>query len=260
MGATGGRKIMAIKESTHWYDTEGKPAYTIIGANGNERATTLRDARKHNYFPSVTTIMGAAAKPALENWKIDQALMAALTLPKEEEESLDDFMKRAKKDAKESAIQAAARGTEIHADIESGFSGTPSKAYHAVRIVLDQMFPGEEWVAEDSFSSPSGYGGKIDLYSKSGIFVDFKTKDGLQGKEPKKLVYDEHGMQLSAYSKGMDVALPQRASIFIDRADPGIVLAYKWDEESHQRHLGMFLSLLKFWQFSKNYTPSAGGE
>ena len=29
-------------ESGHWYTREGEPMYTIIGANGKERNTTLR--------------------------------------------------------------------------------------------------------------------------------------------------------------------------------------------------------------------------
>jgi len=62
-----------ISESTHWYDQNGDPAYTIIGKNGKERNVTLRDARELNLVPSVTTIIGVAAKPSLENWKIDQA-------------------------------------------------------------------------------------------------------------------------------------------------------------------------------------------
>ena len=33
-------------ESGHWYTQEGDPMYTVIGANGKERNTTLRDARK----------------------------------------------------------------------------------------------------------------------------------------------------------------------------------------------------------------------
>jgi hypothetical protein len=64
---------MAIAESTHWYDKNGKPQYTVIGKNGKERNTSLVDARKENLVPSVTTIIGMAAKPQLENWKIDQA-------------------------------------------------------------------------------------------------------------------------------------------------------------------------------------------
>ena len=242
---------MAIKESTHWYDRDGKPAYTVIGKNGRERATTLRDARELNLYPSVTTIIGVAAKPSLENWKVDQALMAALTLPQGEDESLDDFIKRAKQDAKEQGIKAAQKGTEIHAQIEAGFSGKDSPAYQSVRDELDKLFPGRDWIAEGSFASDLGFGGKIDLYSQD-IFVDFKTKDGLPDKAP---MYDEHGMQLSAYAQGMSISQPQRLSIFIDRNDPTKVLSHLWDTETHQKHLDMFLSLLAYWQSSKGYKP-----
>jgi hypothetical protein len=248
---------MAIKESTHWYDQEGLPAYTVIGKNGKERPTTLRDARQMDLVPSVTTIIRVAAAPGLENWKIDQALLSALTLPKNEEESLDNFMRRAKRDAKEQAIQAAAKGTQIHANIEAGFeSGVETDSYLAVRDTLNELFPSNNWVAEDSFCSPLGYGGKIDLYSEQGVFVDFKTKENIEGKDPSKLVYDEHGMQLSAYAQGMEVNSPERVSVFIDRNNPKIVLAHVWDRDTHNKHLEMFRSLLNYWMLSKNYFPA----
>ena len=57
-------------ESGHWYDSAtGEPRYTIIGANGVERPTTLRDARVHKLVPSVTTITACAARFQLEKWK-----------------------------------------------------------------------------------------------------------------------------------------------------------------------------------------------
>ena len=244
-----------IKESTHWYDREGQPRYTLIGKNGRERGTTLRDAREFGFVPSVTSVLGIAAKPGLENWKIDQALLSALTLPRQEGESLDDFMRRAKQDAKEQAIKAAERGTEIHAYVESGFSqGILSKAYNAVHGVLVDITGLEDgWIAEDSFCHPAGYGGKIDLYHEDGWVVDFKTKDNLEGKDPAKLVYDEHAMQLSAYAQGLEFDSPKRLSIFIDRDDSKIVLAHVWEDDSHARHLAMFNCLLMFWQLSKNY-------
>lgn len=245
---------MAIAESTHWYDKSGAPAYTVMGANGKERATTLRDARKSGYLPSVTSIIGIAAKPGLENWKIDQALLSALTLPKADGESLDQFMARAKQDAKEQSLKAAERGTEIHAGIESGFSGSPpTEAYKAVRAWLDSHYPGHQWIAEDSFGHPDGYGGKLDLYSNQGVFVDFKTKEGLQA--PEKMVYDEHGMQLSAYAYGKGYNEPERVSIFVDRSDQSKTAAYVWPKETHKKHLDMFLHLLKYWQLLKEYQP-----
>ena len=241
-------------ESGHWYDQDGGPMYTIIGANGKERNTTLRDAKSFGLVPSVTTIIGMIAKPALENWKITQAIKSAVTVGIGDEESLDSYVYRCKADAKNIGLTAAEQGTKIHAQIEKGFLGkTKTKPYKIIKAWLDENFPDEKWIAEDSFCAKQGYGGKIDLYSKSGIFVDFKTKDNLFGKDPAKLVYDEHGMQLSAYAQGCDIDNPTRISIFVDRADTSLVLCHIWEEDSHEKHKEMFNSILKYWQLVKNY-------
>jgi hypothetical protein len=243
-------------EAGHWYDQSGEPMYTIIGVNGKERNTTLRDARKLNLVPSVTTIMSMVAKPALENWKINQAINSALSLKRRQGESIEAFSYRCKEDSKKIGMKSAKQGTHIHAMIERGFLGTSTnRPYKLIKHYLDSWYPDEEWIAEDSFCAKIGYGGKIDLYSKSGIFVDFKTKDNIKGKDPAKLVYDDHGMQLSAYAQGCGFDSPERISIFIDRKDTSVVLAHVWDKESHTKHLNMFNSILSFWKLSKNYDP-----
>ena len=151
-------------ESGHWYTQEGDPMYTVIGANGKERNTTLRDAKKDNLVPSVTTVLGMIAKPSLENWKINQALNSALTLEKDPLESIEEFAYRCKQDSKRIGQEAAKKGTEIHAMIEQGFLGEgTSKTYEIIQSWLDENFPDEKWIAEDSFCADLGYGGKIDL-------------------------------------------------------------------------------------------------
>ena len=241
-------------EAGHWYTPEGEPMYTLIGANGKERNTTLRDAKSLGLVPSVTTILGMVAKPALENWKITQALQSSLILKRKENESNESFINRCKYDSKEIGKKAAERGTIIHAEIEKGFLGQEkSKPYNIIKKWLDKNFPKEEWIAEDSFCANEGYGGKIDLYSKSGIFIDFKTKDNLEGKDANKLVYDEHGMQLSAYAQGCNIDDPERVSIFVDRKNTETILFHIWDKESHEKHKEMFNSILKYWQLVKNY-------
>ncbi len=244
-------------ESGHWYDVDGQPAYTVTGANGKERNTTLRDARKHNLVPSVTTILGVAAKPALENWKIDQAIKAAMGYHQGPDESDNAYLYRIKDQAKQSSKEAADRGTEIHAMIERGYLGLDytSQAFKSVNYILEGLHPHQDWSAEASFCSDLGYGGKIDLYCPNEIVVDFKTKDDLEGKDPEKLVYDEHGMQLSAYAMGLGFDSPTRISVFIDRQDPSIALHYTWDKESHAKHCMMFKNLLSYWQLTKNYEP-----
>ena len=81
-------------ESNHWYTRDGVPRYTVMGKNGKERNTTLRDARAENLVPSVTTVLTVMAKPALIQWLQKQVLMAALTLPRRDEELETDYIDR----------------------------------------------------------------------------------------------------------------------------------------------------------------------
>ena len=245
-------------EGGHWYAQDGSPKYTIVGANGKRRNTTLRDAKKEKFVPSVTSILDVAAKPALENWKITQALIAAVNFDRGDKETDEDFINRCKKGSKDIANLAANRGTEIHALIEKGFSGEDNNSvYEDIKEFLDCKFPNQTWIAEDSFCSSLGYGGKIDLYSKSGIFVDFKTKDNLKGKDASSLAFDTYGMQLSAYAQGCGFDNnADRISIFVDRKDTNIILTHIWDKNTYDKHKEMFNSLLSYWKLVKNYDSS----
>ena len=248
-------------ESGHWYTQEGEPMYTLIGANGKERNTTLADARKLGLVPSVTGIIGVSAKPGLEEWKIKEGIKSGMVLTIESNETIDEFVRRCREHSKLVGQKAAEKGSEIHYEIEEGFvSGKESEPYLAIKDWLDDNYPLETWIAEDSFCAKEGYGGKIDLYSESGIFIDFKTKDDLRGKDPKRLVYDEHGMQLSAYVQGCGFDKAERISIFVDREDTSLIACHVWDEETHSKHKDMFNALLNYWKLTKNYDPSEVGE
>src|SRR6185369_1021896 len=88
-------------EGGHFYTRAGEPAYTIVGKNGVERNTTLRDARKLDLVPGVTSIIRCAAAPGLEAWKQDQLLLAALTLPRLDGESEKSWLSRVKTDSED---------------------------------------------------------------------------------------------------------------------------------------------------------------
>ena len=164
--------IARSAESVHWYRAEdGGPQYTVFAKDGSERPTTLRDARKMNLVPSVTTVLKVAAKPGLEVWKNEQMLLAALTLPRSPDESEKDFIARIVSDSKQTAKQAAERGTRVHESIEAWFEGVRGDIYHreiaeAFEKKIFEHFktdPFQPWKTETAFSSPLGYGGKIDL-------------------------------------------------------------------------------------------------
>jgi len=216
---------MLVKENTsesgHWYLPDGSPAYRIIGKNGKERNSTVKDAREHGLLPSVTTIIGCASKPALDVWKQQQAILSALTLPRLEGESEEDWLSRVVSDSKETAKQAAERGTQIHGVIEAFYEGIylPELPPYvrAVESAINEHFGSQLWMAEKSFAY-GGFGGKCDLISKShqksdGFVIDFKTTE----KDLDKLDYFfDHQMQLSAYRQGFEMPKARCAIVYVN--------------------------------------------
>ena len=208
-------------ESGHWYLPDGSPAYRIIGKNGKERNSTVKDAREHGLLPSVTTIIGCASKPALDVWKQQQAILSALTLPRLEGESEEDWLSRVVSDSKETAKQAAERGTQIHGVIEAFYEGIyiPELPPYvrAVENAINEHFGSQLWMAEKSFAY-GGFGGKCDLISKShqksdGFVIDFKTTE----KDLDKLdYYFDHQMQLSAYRQGFEMPKARCAIVYVN--------------------------------------------
>jgi hypothetical protein len=243
-------------QAGHWYARDGSPQYTIVGANGAERNTTLRDARKFGYLPSVTSIIKCASAPGLEQWKANQLLLAGLTLPREKDESEKSWLSRVSEDSKQQAAKAAERGTAIHAAIERSYGEEPAGEFQqevwAARKAVDEVFAGEAWLPEKSFASPLGYGGKVDLHSANAV-VDFKTKDGCVEEVE---LYDEHHMQLAAYAAGLELPAEARCAIvFVSRTLPGKAKAVVQTEEDRQRGWQMFEALLAYWQAKNDYRP-----
>ena len=66
------------------------------------------------------------AKPFLTAWLIEQALMSAITLPRNPGESDDVFKERALADSKAQAKAAREEGTRIHAVLQGAFEGVAS--------------------------------------------------------------------------------------------------------------------------------------
>jgi len=242
-------------ESNHWYTRDGTPMYTVEAAKGGQRATTLRDARKLNLVPSVTTILNVAAKPGLTQWLQKQVLLAALTLPRMHDEPEDDFIARIIDDSKEQGRAAADAGTEIHASIQGFYEGQPVTR-HSEHIVgctkaISDTFGLHGWISERSFGHELGFGGKVDLHSPQGVVIDIKTKEFT---DPAKVdAYDEHLMQLAAYRVGLGMPDARCANVFVSRSVPGLAKVVEWSPEDLARGWKMFAALLNFWQLKNQH-------
>jgi hypothetical protein len=208
--------------------------------------------------PSVTEINKVLASPGLERWKINEAILAALTLPRDLEDSDEDFIKKVMLDSKEKATIAADKGTEIHGAIERAFQGRMvdsqyfELAYHVKDEVLKRYGADHHWRVEQSFAHPLGYGGKVDLNSPCvPIVADFKTKEVM----PAKVGYDEQVMQLAAYCRGLGFSRGTLlVNIFVSW--DGEVVFKEWTQAEADRGLEMFDLCLDLWKHVKKYDPS----
>lgn len=233
----------------HWYFKDGKPAFEVPSADGKKMVEPdIRHARKIGLLPSVTTIIREAAKPGLERWKIQQGILAALTLPRSDGEPLDAFAERAMRDSQEQAKMAAERGTAIHAAIQGHYEGIqpdPDLWPHikgAIEAVTDK-YRTQRWKPEQSFASLLGFGGKVDL-SAPDLVLDFKTKEFYDTE--KKLAWDEQCIQLSAYREGLGMPAATCANVFVSTTVPGLVHVHEWTDDELQRGWKMFRALLYY--------------
>lgn len=243
------------QEGGHWYARNGDPCYT----QPDGKPTTLRHARKQLLVPSVTTVTGIMAKPGLQNWLVNQALDAALTLPRIDGETLEEFKQRAIKDAGEQAAKARDNGTAIHGSMELAIQGKPYDAAHLdhVKATMTEcdanglfLSQGE---AERSFAHALGYGGKCDWHSKSlNLVLDFKTKDVID--DAKKLVWPEHSIQLAAYREGFGLPTARCFNVFIGVRDKRVVVI-EHDADDIADGWKQFQACLGLWKAMKGYDP-----
>jgi len=247
-------------EGSHWYAQDGSCVYQIRAKAGHMRDVDLRDARKLGLVPGFSGIARMEYKPQLERWKIDQAYLAALTLPSVPGETLEQFKERAYQDAQAQAEKARNRGTHLHAVLQGHFEGQPIAAEDAPYVVpvldwLDTRFPNARWLPEQSFAHPVGYGGKCDLRSAQAV-LDYKFKDFSADTLDKVRGYDEHEMQLHAYEHGFDMHDAIKINLFISSTVPGLIVPVEW--KSNPASLEAFLCLLRLWQIRKHYDSSFG--
>jgi len=254
----------------HFYDAKtAAPRYEVpCSTKEGMRPARISDARKHGWYPSVTEIMNVLAKPGLEQYKINQAILAALTLPRIEGEPDDDLLKRIKHDAKEHAKQAALKGEEIHdavAAIYDGrgiyhFDATVRDCAEKVRNYLDAMGL-HSFTAELPFVDPRyGYGGRVDLVDREKqVILDLKTTEKHLDRDSKekKLNWPEHKTQLAAYGHaifGREFDCDFRAiNIYVDYS--GHVTHHEW--ELNYSDFILFENTLLIWKIKKNYYPEA---
>ena len=267
--------IVPRESASHWYFPDGTPLHEVARADGKgNRPTSLRDARKLGLFPSVTNILSILAKPALDAWKQEQAILAALTLPRNEGEALDDFAKRVVTDMHGEVGRAADLGSAVHAAIEGYAQGRWLPEDKEVARLFE---PARQWFDKEVAQVHSveiatahlewGFAGRVDLVAtlhSTGrpTVIDFKTQKTRRDKDGnfKPILHDTWPLQLEAYRQALasrDKGLTNAAiaSVVIGSTDPVPVVVKVWDDADKAGFFKAFLAARDLWVWQKNYCP-----
>lgn len=248
----------------HWYHADGTAQHTVLSKkDGLPRATRLSDARKLNLYPSVSGILAILAKPGLDKWRVSQAIMAALTLPRYPDESDDAFVERVAEDANQKMYDAMDFGTALHNSIQQvnmdhRADYTPELAPWVDKYVdwkianIVRVIDAERTVVH----TEAGYAGTFDLLAEhqehGTVLVDFKSQGIKEGK--KHNVYDTWVYQLAAYRAVLGIKC-HCLSVIIDSNKPAAPIEHLWSEDEISDGLSIFNRCLEIWQISKGYKP-----
>lgn len=258
-------------ESGHWYDQHGNQIGEVERSDGKgTRKPTLRDARKNNWGPGVTTITQCASAPALTNWKMRQTAYAAADVIPMPELATSDWVNAVVEAANKIAKDAAEEGTRIHKAIEQFYSDEPYDQFYEPHVLgvanlIDENCASDvamnPWLAEKGVAHHWGYGTKADLHSEAWV-LDFKGSD----KDLSSIkTYDSHWMQLAATAIALepdgragcgDLMPKQRCAIvYVSRTNPGECAFVEVTDAQLKKGLAMFKALLRFWQARSAHTP-----
>lgn len=250
-------------EKGHWYGRDGSPVYDVPNKSkpGELRPATITDARKLQLVPGVTSILNVLSKPQLVRWKLEQAVLAALTYPRPGNITDIQFVEAILDDSNRQSLDAMDKGTKIHAAIQGAYEGilwTPEYEPYVMATMeaIRKEFGSMKWIAEKPFAHNLGYGGKVDLHSENGFFLgDFKTTSA-NGDKLKKAGYNDHCMQLAAYKDGLVLTNAICFNVYISTTIPGEVFIKSWKEEDVQISFDKFKLLLQYWQIDKKYNSA----
>ena len=259
--------IKSEKSGSHWYTPAGKPCHHVDMADGSQRATTLRDAKKMNLYPSVTGICSVIDRPGLADWRVRQCVEAAVRM--DLDDPVSDKMYRAVKAQAFSQVDEAANlGSRIHDAIEVFVrTGNLPADKDALQLYVR---PAAEWlsglqgldvldVEKVVVNHDVCVAGRADLlgtFNGRGVVIDWKTRKTKEGEKVRS--YAGSDMQLAAYgattfgTEGIDDML--LANVVISTTEPGRIEVLK--------HTNPAASWLAFraaaclWKHLKNYAPT----
>lgn len=253
-------------DSAHWYDVHGQAMHTVLSGKGEARPTNLRDARKLGLLPSVTNILGVVAKPELQAWLQEQAVLAALTLPRVAGEDEEQFARRVVEDARSQGRTAMAFGTALHHGAERvarSLEVDPAEPLAPWLNLYRDWFQVNcvrlLWTERALVNRELGYAGTADLlieHRAHGLtLVDLKSQGVRAATGPS--TYKSWGYQLAAYRAALHREVVCM-NLIVNSKEPHAPVEAVWGEPEMVKCWRGFRAARELWVVEKNYDPCGG--
>ena len=117
----------------HWYTQAREPRH-----NAN-----LRQARKENPLPSVTSVIDIVRKYGLETWKIEQGIIGAVTQLAHDGESAEAFAKRVATGMSKDRLRTLNLSTQVHSATDDVVAGRQVVIDPEIKSLIE---PALEWI------------------------------------------------------------------------------------------------------------------
>lgn len=242
---------------SHFYDPKTLKLMDKVECKsrpGEYRDSTITDARKNGWCPSVTEITKCWEREDLQAYKRKQILKFAFDNNPSSFTSREEWEKRINELAQNDSIVAAEYGTQLHYNISRFINKETSNLPDHVKTFLSEsVIHGEtEKIMVNEF-----YGGTIDFVGKTIwgdlTIVDWKTQTTKQD-QPFKF-YKEWCWQLAAYkvlvekNKPLTESLPiTLVNVAISSTEEKRVEAKVWDNNEVFTANEVFINLMLAWR------------
>jgi hypothetical protein len=250
---------------SHFYDTSGNPRHFVKGTNGKERPSTIADAKKHGWLPSVTEVLKVLDKPALTRWLVRQGVYAVTTAPDVAGEGLDAKIERILDlEAQQDEESRIARdcGSDMHAGLEALSLGRPVDPklepwiMPAWRVAVGQQGMFGVRCSVECVLVGDGYAGKADLITRDDLnktvwIVDWKCVKNL----PRNGAWPEAVIQCASYAAAALKplgAVIRTANVYLSTVNQGefyVATHPDW----HDTYEHGFRPLLQYYRWSRGF-------
>jgi hypothetical protein len=247
----------------HFYDRiTAEPRHFVKMKSGKMRPSTVRDAKKNGWNPSVSTVLSNISDDGILRWQKEEIIDACWLSPYNCGADIKKWKTKIRQLSDRKREIAASDGQRIHKALEMYYKGEQCELAQLDTDIVTEVdkflwreFGDVYWEAEKTFTLDfgGGYGGCVDLHTKDGkgIILDFKSQQ--TGDHNNFKYYKKYLQQLAAYAYGLGKEKGDCYILKVSSTHPGVIGLKKYSKNEIDRAFNEFYHLLRYYYISNKF-------